>query len=73
MPRGPNGEQRPADTVGGAVTVAKIATGEVEDTTFEQPQKRAGGRRGGQRRAEVLTAAQRSEIAKQAATARWPS
>ena len=27
MPRGPNGEKRPADTVVSAVMVAKIATG----------------------------------------------
>lgn len=31
MPRGPNGEYRPADPVGCAVMVAKIATGELED------------------------------------------
>ena len=31
MPRGPNGERRPADVVGCAVTVAKIATGEIEE------------------------------------------
>ena len=31
MPRGPNGEKRPADVVGCAVTVAKIATGEIEE------------------------------------------
>ena len=32
MPKGPNGERRPADTNACAVMVAKIATGEVEDT-----------------------------------------
>ena len=31
MPRGPNGEKRPAHTVGCAVKVAKIATGEIEE------------------------------------------
>ncbi len=31
MPKGPKGEKRPADVVGAAVMVAKIATGEVED------------------------------------------
>ena len=30
MPRGPNGEKRPADAIGNAVMIAKIATGEVE-------------------------------------------
>ena len=37
MPRGPNGERRPADVVGCAVTVAKIATGELEE---ELPENR---------------------------------
>ena len=27
MPRGPNGEKRPADVIGNAVMIAKIATG----------------------------------------------
>ena len=31
MPKGPKGEKRPADVVGAAITVAKIATGEIEE------------------------------------------
>ena len=31
MPKGPRGEKRPADAIGRAVHIAKIATGEVED------------------------------------------
>ena len=31
MPRGPKGERRPADVIGAAVMVARIATGEGED------------------------------------------
>ena len=31
MPKGPRGEKRPADVVGCAVMVAKIATGEIEE------------------------------------------
>ncbi len=30
MPKGPKGEKRPADVIGAAVKVAKIATGEFE-------------------------------------------
>lgn len=33
MPKGPNGEIRPSDAIGCAVTVAKIATGEVKETS----------------------------------------
>lgn len=33
MPKGPKGEKRPADVVGNAVHVMRIATGEVEWST----------------------------------------
>ncbi|GGG90651.1 hypothetical protein GCM10007420_02260 [Glycocaulis albus] len=66
MPKGPNGERRPADTNACAVMVAKIATGEVEDT---RTAKR--GSAGGRARAEGLSAAKRREIAKRASEARW--
>jgi len=32
MPKGPRGEKRPGDVIGAAIMVAKIATGEIEDT-----------------------------------------
>ncbi len=74
MPRGPKGEKRPADVIGTAVKVAKIATGEVEDDTGDDGKNKAAqelGRMGGQARAKKLTAEQRSEIARKAASARW--
>jgi len=37
VPR-PKGEKRPADVIGAPVMVAKIATGEIEDTTTEKNQ-----------------------------------
>jgi hypothetical protein len=42
MPRGPRGEKRPADVIGAAVMVAKIATGEIEEPRGKAP-KRAKG------------------------------
>ena len=33
MPKGPKGEKRPADVIGAAVKVMKIATGEIEEDT----------------------------------------
>ncbi len=33
MPKGPKGEKRPADVIGNAVKVMRIATGEEEDVT----------------------------------------
>ena len=74
MPRGPKGEKRPADAVGAAVMVAKIATGEVEEPTNDDGKNKAAvelGRRGGQARAAKMTPEQRSEIARRAAEARW--
>ena len=69
MPKGPDGQKRPADTVGCAIMVAKIATGELEE---ELPSRRRnGGLKGGKTRASKLTATERSEQARKAARARW--
>ena len=69
MPRGPSREKRPADTVGCAIMVAKIATGEVED---ELPDgRRKGGLKGGKSRTSGMTAEERSALARKAALARW--
>lgn len=37
MPQGPNGQKRPADVIGNAVQIARIATGEIEDTELRSP------------------------------------
>ena len=71
MAKGPQGQQRPADVVGCAVTVGKIATGELQDTQHKQPGKRSGGLAGSKARAQSLSKAERSAIAKKAAAARW--
>lgn len=74
MPKGPKGEKRPADVIGAAVKVMKIATGEEEEELDEDgkdPAAKAMGKKGGKARAEKLTAEQRSEIAKKAAAGRW--
>ncbi len=75
MPKGPRGERRPADVIGNAVHIMRIATGQVEDVkVVPDPGKeyaRKGGLKGGKARAKALTSKQRSEIAKKAAAARW--
>ena len=74
MPRGPKGEKRPADVVGAAVNVMKIATGETEEEHHEDGKDKAAvepGRKGGAARANKLTAERRREIARKAARARW--
>lgn len=71
MPKGPQGQKRPADTVGCAVHVARIATGEIEDPKLEQPAKRKSGLAGAKARTASLSPNKRREIASVAAKARW--
>lgn len=75
MPKGPKGEKRPADVIGAAIMVAKIATGEIEEAPPEDdgkdPAAKALGTKGGKARAQALTPEQRAEIARKAAASRW--
>ncbi len=74
MPKGPNGEKRPADAVGLAVLIGKIATGEVDDAAPDDGKDKAAqamGRKGGAARASSMTPERRAEIAKAAAAKRW--
>ena len=75
MPRGPKGGKRPADAVGAAVMVARIATGEVDDSPETDDGKNKAavelGRMGGKARAEKLSKKRRAEIARAAAAKRW--
>ena len=72
MPKGPNGQKRPADAIGLAVMIGKIATGEVEDTRDDVSSAAAQmGKLGGKARAASMTPERRAEIAKAAAAKRW--
>ena len=71
MSKGPQGQKRPADVVGCAVTVAKIATDEIEDTTTKKSGRVRSGFAGAKARAESLTKEERRKIAQKAAAARW--
>jgi hypothetical protein len=71
MARGPRGEKRPADAIGNAVHVMRIATGEIEE---ELPEKSAAaelGSKDGKARAARLPGMKRADIARKAAVARW--
>jgi hypothetical protein len=70
MPTGPKGQKRPADAIGNAVRIARIATGEEQDD-LPLASASKGGKVGGKARAKTLTPVQRSEIARIAAEARW--
>ncbi|MGV8838799.1 MAG: RNA-binding protein [Bauldia sp.] len=71
MPKGPKGEKRPADVIGNAVHVMRIATGEIGEDRGTTPNRAKGGKAGGKSRSVALTPEQRSEIARAAAAARW--
>jgi len=74
-------KKRPRDPNQLAKLMVEIASGEVEDTDTVDAKKdpaavslgRKGGAKGGKARAEKLTPERRSEIARKAAAARWPS
>ena len=76
MPRGPKGERRPADVIGNAVKVMRIATGdESEAIPKKNPHAVAlgklGGQKGGKARAVKLSGKEKTKIAKNAANSRW--
>jgi len=75
MPKGPQGQKRPADVIGNAVTVMQIATGQIAESLPELSSKNQAaaelGRLGGKARASSLTKKERTAIAKKGAKARW--
>jgi hypothetical protein len=78
MPKGPKGEKRPADVIGNAVKVMRIATGEEQETDPSAGKNptavalgKLGGAKGGKARASSLSASERRAIAEKAAAARW--
>jgi hypothetical protein len=81
MPRSPKGERRPADVIGNAVKVMRIATGGGEPEDYGQSAESEGknpaavalGRMGGKARAAALGKRKRLEIARKAAKTRWSS
>lgn len=76
MPKGPKGQQRPADVISNAVHVMKIATGEIVESLTEDGKNAAAvalGRKGGAARAKALGKAERVRIARKAAKALWKS
>ena len=70
MPKGPKGQKRPADVIGNAVHVMRIATGEIEERLTEDGKNKAAvelGRKGGKARAKALSKKRRTDIARAAA------
>ena len=61
MARGPRGEERPADVVGGAIMVARIFAGDIWETLKEPSGKVRSGQAGAKARAGKLTSEHRQE------------
>lgn len=71
MPKGPQGQKRPADAIGCAITVAKLATGEIAEELKEPSGKTRSGKAGAKARVEKTTRETRMAIAKKATATRW--
>ncbi len=71
MPKGPKGQKRPADVIGNAVRVMRIATGEEREDAPVKSAAATLGSLGGKARAASLSKSKRAEIAKKAAKSRW--
>jgi hypothetical protein len=77
MPKGPQGQKRPADVIGAAVATMRILTGEDQEqldtpeSDGKDPAAVALGKKGGAARAKSMSPERRAEIAKAAAEKRW--
>jgi hypothetical protein len=71
MLTGPSGQKRPADVIGTAVTIARIATEGTKDIITQALIKIKGGLAGPAAHSPNLNWGQRTEIAKEAISARW--
>jgi hypothetical protein len=71
MPKGPRGEKRPADVVGAAVLVGRIATGEIEDVKPRKSGRIRSGFAGALARVQATSKEERRRIAQKAAASRW--
>lgn len=66
----PKGQMCPADVIGDAARIAKIATSEIEEMDYKQPTKVKSGRAEAKGRAELMTAGERGAAAKKTAAGR---
>ncbi len=76
MPTGPKSERRPADVIGNAVKVMRIATGGESEhygpgDDGKDPAAKSLGKKGGAARAKAMSPERRAAVAKEAAEKRW--
>lgn len=71
MPKGPQGQRRPADLVGCAVKVARMSVGDETECIIPKSGRARSGLAGAKARMESLTKEGRVKIARRAAETRW--
>lgn len=71
MPKGPQGQKRPADLIGCAVKVARLSVGMETEELHEPSGRVRSGLAGAKARAESMSKEERSAVAMKAAAARW--
>ena len=71
MPKGPRGEKRPADVIGNAVKVMRIATGEEEEKLPERSAAAELGSKAPRLARRPMSKEQGGEVARRAAAKRW--
>jgi hypothetical protein len=70
-PEAPEVRSAPADVIGAAVMVGRIATGEIEEAPKPKSGRVRSGHAGAKARAESLSPEERKAIAKKASAKRW--
>ncbi len=71
MPVGPQGQKRPADLIGCAVTVARLSVEEEAECLVHKSGRVRSGIAGAKARVEQLGQEDRTKIAQKAAAVRW--
>lgn len=71
MPTGPRGEKRPADAIGAAIMLARIATHEVAENPVKKSGRTRSGYAGARAGAENLSPKRRKKIAQKAVAYCW--
>lgn len=71
MPRGPQGQKRPADAIGCAIMVGRLATGELTEILNQKSGRVRSGVAGAKARMKSTTKEHRKEIAVKASAERW--
>lgn len=71
MPEGPQGQKRPANVIGGAVQMARLSVGGINEAIKARSGRTRNGALGGIARAQKPSHQERQEVARKDAQRRW--